>query len=67
MLGRVHEETVAERLTLISEIDWLHFEPPMFVQAGETFRVEERTLHVRSVDGAVRMVATRASRPDDRR
>jgi len=28
---------VAERLTLISEIDWLHFEPPIFVQPVNVF------------------------------
>ena len=61
------EETVAERLTIISEIDWLHFEPPMLVQPGETFWVKERTLHVRGLDGAVRTVAARAHRSDDRR
>lgn len=54
ILDRVWEETTAEGLTLISEIDWLYFEPPMFVEPGETFWVEDRTLHVRSVDGGVR-------------
>jgi hypothetical protein len=63
----VWEETTAEKLTLISEIDWLHFEPPVFVQPGEKFWVEGRTLHVRSLDGDVRTVVARALRADDRR
>lgn len=58
---------MAEKLTLISEIDWLDFEPPVFVQPGETFWVADRTLHVRSVGGVVRRVVARAPRPDDRR
>jgi len=63
----VREETEAERLTLISEIDWLYFEPPIFVQPGETFWVEDRTLHVRSLNGAIRKIVARSARPDDRR
>lgn len=59
------EETVAERLTIISEIDWLYFEPPMLVQPGESFWVKDRTLHVRALDGVIRTVVARASRPDD--
>lgn len=57
----------ADRLTLISEVGWLHFEPPMFVQAGECYWVEDRTLYVRSTDGEVRSVVARASRPTDLR
>jgi hypothetical protein len=63
----VWEETEVERLTLISEIAWLYFEPPIFVQPGETFWVEDRTLHVRSLDGAIRKIVARSARPDDRR
>jgi hypothetical protein len=63
----VWDETRADKLTLISEIGWLYFEPPIFVQAGETFWVEDRTLHVRSLDGALRKVVARAPRADDRR
>ncbi|HUR03017.1 MAG TPA: hypothetical protein VM347_10795 [Nonomuraea sp.] len=63
----MREETTAERLTLISEIDWLYFEPPIFVQPGETFWVEDRTLKIRTLDGAVRTITPRAPRPDDRR
>ncbi len=43
MLVRMWEETVAQRLTLISEIDLLHFHPPMLVQPGEAFWVDELT------------------------
>ena len=63
----MRDETTAERLTLISEIDWLYFEPPIFVKTGETFWVEGRSLHVRALDGSVRKIDARASRPDDRR
>ena len=59
--------TRANRLTLVSEVGWLYFEPPMYVQAGECFWVDDRTLYVRSTDGAVRSVEARASRPTDRR
>jgi hypothetical protein len=67
--GEAEGESVtrAERLTLVSEVGWLHFEPPMFVRAGECFWVEDRTLYVRSVDGEVRSVPARASRPTDAR
>jgi hypothetical protein len=64
---RMSEETTVEKLTLISEIDWLYFEPAIFIQPGETFWVEGRTLHVRALDGSVRRIAARAPRPDDRR
>lgn len=57
--------TTAERMTLISQARWLYFEPPVWVQAGETFWVEDRTLHVEAKDGAVRQFHARASRPDD--
>lgn len=57
----------ADRPTLVSEVGWLHFEPPMFVQAGESFWVQDRTLYVRSTDGEVRTVVARASRPTDPR
>jgi hypothetical protein len=67
MLESMNEETAAERLTIISEVEWLHFEPPMLVHPGEYYWVENRTLHVRSVDGQVRKVAARAPRPTDRR
>lgn len=67
MLISMFKETHVEKLTLISEIEWLHFEPPMFVHPGETFWVEDRTLHVRSADGEVRTVAARPSHPTDRR
>jgi hypothetical protein len=56
-----------DRLTLVSEVGWLHFEPPMFVQAGECFWVEDRTLYVRSTEGEVRSITARASGPTDRR
>ncbi|HAP77910.1 MAG TPA: hypothetical protein DCR14_17730 [Acidimicrobiaceae bacterium] len=59
--------TRADRLTLVSEVGWLYFEPPIFVQAGECFWVNDRTLYVRSTDREVRSVEARASRPTDRR
>ena len=61
------EETIADRLTLISQIDWLYFEPAVFVQPGETFWIEDRTLHIRTDAGVVRRVTARESRPDDQR
>ncbi|GEL99003.1 hypothetical protein [Cellulomonas terrae] len=63
----VLEETRVERLTLVSEIHHLHFEPPVFLRPGETFWVEGRTLHIRTPDLAVRQVTARPSRPDDAR
>jgi hypothetical protein len=65
--GSVPEETNVERLTLVSELDWMYFEPPVFLQPGETFWTEAHTLYIRSVDGDVRQVRARPSRPDDRR
>lgn len=59
--------TRAERVTLVSEVGWLYFEPPMLVHTGECFWVEDRTLYVRSTDGEVRSVEARAPRPTDRR
>lgn len=59
--------TRADRLTLVSEVGWLYFDPPMFVHAGECFWVEDRTLYVRSTDGEVRSVEARAPRPTDGR
>ncbi len=61
------EETTADRLTLISQIDWLYFEPAVFVQPGETFWIEDRILHIRTDAGVVRRVTARESRPDDQR
>ena len=59
--------TQVDRLTLVSEVGWLNFEPPIFVQAGESFWVVDRTLYVLSIDGDVRSAEARASRPTDRR
>lgn len=61
-------ETTAERVTMISEVHWLNFEPAELVQQGEVFWVEDRTLFVRGLDGAVRTRLARERRPDtDRR
>lgn len=58
-------ETTVERLTMASVIGWLHFEAPVFLQPGEVFWVEGRTLHVRSPEGGVRLVEARPHRADD--
>lgn len=63
----VPEETSVERLTLISRIEWLNFEPPLFLRPGEGFWVEDRILHIRTLDGSVRRVEARPSRPEDPR
>jgi hypothetical protein len=63
----VFEETTADRLTLVSNVHELYFEPPVFVKQGETFWVEGRALHVRNQDGAVYVYPARKSRPDDMR
>lgn len=60
-------ETTVERLTMASVIGWLHFEPPVFLQPGDVFWVEERTFHVRSPEGEVRLVEARPRRADDAR
>lgn len=61
------EETRVERLTLVSVIEHLHFEPAVFLRPGEGFWVEDQALHIRARDGSVRMVDARPSRPDDPR
>lgn len=55
-MPRRTEETTVERLTLVSHLGRLHLDPPVYLQAGETFWVEDGSLHVRGVDGAVRQV-----------
>lgn len=61
------EETTVERLTLVSELGWLHFHPPVTLQPGEVFWKWGRTLRIRSLDGAVRQVQARPRSPSDRR
>lgn len=63
----VPEETIVERLTLVSEVGCLNFDPPVFLQTGEVFWTWGRALLVRSPDGAVRQIQARPRRPDDRR
>jgi len=64
----VEEETTVERLTLVSEVKWLHFEPAVLLHAEETFWVDDRTLHVRRVDNTQYQVQARPRRPaTDRR
>ena len=61
------DETVAGRLTVVSHLQWLNFDPPVFLQAGETYWIEGRTLHVRATDGDLREYPARPPRPDDAR
>jgi hypothetical protein len=61
------EETTVERLTLLENVHESYLDPPVFLRPGETFWVEERTLHVRGLDGAVRSQRARPSRPTDMR
>ena len=56
-----------DRLTMISEIEHLYFEPPVFVRPGEAIWVEDRALHIRAIGGSVRTVDARPHRPDDPR
>jgi hypothetical protein len=65
--ARAPDETLVERLTLVSEVGWLHFEPAVVLRPGERFWVNDRTLHIRAVDGTVRHVPARPSRPGDAR
>lgn len=61
------EETPVERLTLLENVHHLYFEPPLFLQTGESFWVEGRSLFVRGVNGQVRSQEARPSRPTDAR
>ena len=59
------DKTLVERLTLVENVHSLYFEPPLFLQPGEAFWVEGRTLYVLAVDGSVRSQTARSSRPTD--
>jgi hypothetical protein len=61
------DATTVDRLTLLENLHHLYFEPPLFLQAGETFWVEERTLCIRGTDGHIRHQEARRSRPTDMR
>ncbi len=59
------DETAVDRPTLLENVYHLYFEPPLFLQPGETFWVQERTLYVRGVDRVVRSQEARPSKPTD--
>ena len=59
------DETLVERLTLLENVHSLYFEPPVFLQPGETFWTEGRTLHIRAADGSVRSFVARPTCPED--
>ena len=61
------DETTVEKLTLVSEIDWLSVEAAAFIQPGETSWIDRRSLNIRAYDGSVQMVLRSPPRPDDRR
>lgn len=48
--------TTVERMTLVSDLGPLHFDPAVLLAAGETFWVDGDTLLVRGSDGATRQV-----------
>ncbi|HXH79327.1 hypothetical protein [Nocardioides sp.] len=51
-------KTTAERLTLISQIEWLDLEEPVFVQAGERYWFDSATqcLVVEDLAGVLRSI-----------
>lgn len=60
----LEDPETADRLTMISTVARLTFEPAVFVRPGESWWVSERSLCVRRVDGEVRQYEARPPRPE---
>lgn len=60
------DKTVADRLTLISRVEWFELEQPVFVQEGECYWVDRgsRSLVVESAEGHRRSFSAKPSGPD---
>lgn len=50
------DETLVERLTVISDLGNLWFTPPVFIEAGSRFRLVGDSLVVTDCEGAVRQI-----------